>query len=89
MPRPPTSHAQAIRAFCATPRTRAEIVAKFGNESKVIWSVRNLVKRGELQNLNAHLVRGVPGVYFAAADESPARHTDGGAALAQAWGMRA
>lgn len=103
-PRDTLSHdrARLMREFCTQPRTLSQILREFGGDQRARWTIYNLVKRGELVNLNAHLGRAVPGCYQVKGGQAverpavqqseraaPALRFDMGADLQRAWGPAA
>lgn len=93
-PRDATSpeRASLLLAFCAQPRTLSAVREKFGKDRRWRWALYNLVKRGSVVNLNAHLGRSVPGCFHAVEQEETAPKVSAavaGVALQQAWGMPA
>lgn len=78
--------AQRVLDLCSEPKTAAQIVAALGSR-QARFAVHNLVKRGELQNLNAGKRVGTPGLFVVAKPRE--RSTDRGALLASVWGAGA
>lgn len=84
---------QDILNFCRQRRTLDEIEAEFGDDRRVRFTVYNMRKRGELDNVNAvddwgRRVRGLPGLFVVtkapAAQTRDAQRWDA-SALTKAW----
>lgn len=68
-----TDFTERLLQFLATPRTMAQIRAKFGNGKEVRYCLYNAVARGQAQNLNIGAGRKAGGLFVRTHEPPPGR----------------